>query len=162
MTVFKVLYVVIAILMIAFILLQRGAGAQQGGGFGAGASATVFGASGSANFLSRSTKWLSILFFGLSIAMAAMISHGSRRDISAARADAGVMSNYSETPTVGELPAGVGAATGAAQGETPVLDAPAEGEQAAPATAPVNMEAPVEPVPADAAEASKPVEGDSK
>jgi preprotein translocase subunit SecG len=99
MTVLKVLYVVVAILMTAFILLQRGAGAQQGGGFGTGASATVFGASGSANFLSKSTKWLAALFFGLSITMAAIISHGTKISTTTA-VDAGVMSNFSETPDV--------------------------------------------------------------
>ena len=52
----NVFYVLIAISMIVLILLQRGAGAQAGSGFGAGASGTVFGARGSANFLSSSTK----------------------------------------------------------------------------------------------------------
>ena len=51
----NVFYVLIAIAMIVLILLQRGAGAAAGSGFGGGASATVFGARGSANFLSRST-----------------------------------------------------------------------------------------------------------
>src|SRR6187549_287497 len=69
-TLLNVFYVLIAITMIVFILLQRGAGAQAGSGFGAGASGTVFGARGSANFLSSATKWLAVLFFGLSLFMA--------------------------------------------------------------------------------------------
>lgn len=137
MTVFKVLYVVIAIVMIAFILLQRGAGAQQGGGFGAGASATVFGASGSANFLSRSTKWLAALFFGLSIGMAAMISHGAKRD-DAERASR--MSGFAtETPATGEVPAAPGTETPAGT----VIEVPAVGgETPAAGTPPVGAEAP--------------------
>ena len=66
----NVVYVLLAIAMIAMILMQRGAGAQAGSGFGAGASATVFGSRGAGNFLSKSTKWLAILFFGISLFMA--------------------------------------------------------------------------------------------
>ena len=66
----NVVYVLIAISMIAMILMQRGAGAQAGSGFGGGASATVFGSRGASNFLSKSTKWLAIVFFGISLFMA--------------------------------------------------------------------------------------------
>ena len=69
-TILNVVYVLIAISIVALILLQRGAGAQAGSGFGAGASATVFGSRGSANFLSSMTKWLSVVFFALSLFMA--------------------------------------------------------------------------------------------
>src|SRR4029079_11013526 len=65
----NVFYVLIAVAMIVLILLQRGAGAAAGSGFGGGASATVFGARGSANFLSRSTAVLAALFFLLSLGM---------------------------------------------------------------------------------------------
>ena len=65
----NIFYVLIAIAMIVLILLQRGAGAAAGSGFGGGASATVFGARGSANFLSRSTAVLAGLFFLLSLGM---------------------------------------------------------------------------------------------
>lgn len=65
----NILYVLIAIAMTVLILLQRGAGAAAGSGFGGGASATVFGARGSANFLSRSTAVLAGLFFLLSLGM---------------------------------------------------------------------------------------------
>jgi preprotein translocase subunit SecG len=65
----NVFYVLIAVAMTVLILLQRGAGAAAGSGFGGGASATVFGARGSANFLSRSTAVLAALFFLLSLGM---------------------------------------------------------------------------------------------
>ncbi|BCT93483.1 hypothetical protein LYSHEL_25070 [Lysobacter helvus] len=74
-TILNVVYVLIAIAMIALILMQRGAGAQAGSGFGAGASATVFGSRGAGNFLSKSTKYLAILFFLISMGMAYMAVH---------------------------------------------------------------------------------------
>jgi preprotein translocase subunit SecG len=71
----NVFYVLIAVAMIVLILLQRGAGAAAGSGFGGGASATVFGARGSANFLSRSTAVLAGLFFLLSLGMGVYLGH---------------------------------------------------------------------------------------
>ena len=51
-------------------MLQKGKGADAGAGFGAGASGTVFGARGSANFLSRSTAVMAALFFASSMGLA--------------------------------------------------------------------------------------------
>lgn len=59
----------IAGLIIVFVLLQRGKGAETGAAFGAGASGTVFGARGSANFLSRVTAVLATLFFATSLVL---------------------------------------------------------------------------------------------
>jgi preprotein translocase subunit SecG len=75
----NVVYVLLAIGMIALILMQRGAGAQAGSGFGGGASATVFGSRGASNFLSKSTKWLAITFFAISLFMAWYATHNSAR-----------------------------------------------------------------------------------
>ena len=66
----NVLFVLVAISMVVLILMQRGSGAAAGSGFGGGASATVFGARGSASFLSKATKWLAIAFFIITLAMA--------------------------------------------------------------------------------------------
>lgn len=63
MTILLILQVLMAIALIALILVQRGRGADTGAAFGSGASSTVFGARGSASFLSRSTSILAILFF---------------------------------------------------------------------------------------------------
>ena len=71
----NVLFVLVAMSMIGLILMQRGAGAQAGSGFGAGASATVFGSRGASNFLSKSTKWLAVVFFGLTLFMAWYAKH---------------------------------------------------------------------------------------
>ena len=57
----------VALLIIVFVLLQRGKGAETGAAFGSGASGTVFGARGSANFLSRFTAVLAFLFFSTSL-----------------------------------------------------------------------------------------------
>ncbi|HZX79358.1 MAG TPA: preprotein translocase subunit SecG [Lysobacter sp.] len=74
----NIIYVLLAIGMIALILMQRGAGAQAGSGFGGGASGTVFGARGSANFLSKTTKWLAVAFFVLSLLISWNITRGAR------------------------------------------------------------------------------------
>jgi preprotein translocase subunit SecG len=65
-----VLHVVVALAIIGLVLLQHGKGADMGSGFGGGASGSLFGATGSANFLSRTTGVLAALFFILSLALA--------------------------------------------------------------------------------------------
>jgi len=65
-----VAHVVIALAIIGLVLLQHGKGADMGSGFGGGASGSLFGATGSANFLSRTTAVLAALFFILSLALA--------------------------------------------------------------------------------------------
>jgi len=65
-----VAHVVTALAIIGLVLLQHGKGADMGSGFGGGASSSLFGATGSANFLSRTTAVLATLFFLLSLALA--------------------------------------------------------------------------------------------
>jgi preprotein translocase subunit SecG len=65
-----VAHVGVALMIVGLVLLQRGKGAEAGTGFGAGASGTVFGARGSANFLSRATGVLATLFFITSLTLA--------------------------------------------------------------------------------------------
>jgi preprotein translocase subunit SecG len=65
-----VLHVLLALTIIGLVLLQHGKGADMGSGFGGGASGSLFGATGSANFLSRATAVLAALFFTLSLALA--------------------------------------------------------------------------------------------
>ena len=69
-TVLIVLHVMVALAIIGLVLLQHGKGADMGSGFGGGASGSLFGATGSANFLSRTTAVLAALFFLLSLALA--------------------------------------------------------------------------------------------
>jgi len=65
-----ILFVLVVVAMIAFILVQKGAGATAGSAFGSGASSTVFGAKGSGNFLTKTTMTLAFLFFAISMFMA--------------------------------------------------------------------------------------------
>jgi preprotein translocase subunit SecG len=134
---FKILlafYLVVAVAMIFFILMQRGAGAQAGSGFGSGASGTVFGASGAGNFLSISTKWLAVAFFGISIGMGVYVSHSSMRGPST---DLGVMSEAPKADAATDVPA---AAT-----DVPAAATPAQGEPAATSDVPVAVDAATAP-----------------
>ncbi|MDE3208822.1 MAG: preprotein translocase subunit SecG [Pseudomonadota bacterium] len=70
-----VIYVLVAVAIIALILLQHGKGADMGAAFGSGASGSVFGAAGSANFLSRATSVLAAIFFAISLTLAWMSAH---------------------------------------------------------------------------------------
>lgn len=117
----NVIYVLIAIAMIALILMQRGAGAQAGSGFGAGASGTVFGSRGASNFLSKSTKWLAIAFFAISLFMAWNASRGSISGTPAAGEEKGLMS---QVPAVPAAPTG-NATVPAAPVTAPATTAPA-------------------------------------
>ena len=72
-----VIYLLISIALIGFILLQQGKGADAGASFGGGASGTIFGSAGSANFLSRTTAILAIAFFSISIVIGNINSHRS-------------------------------------------------------------------------------------
>ena len=112
----NVVYALLAIAMIAMILMQRGAGAQAGSGFGAGASATVFGSRGASNFLSKSTKWLAIAFFGISMFMAWHATHSAAPG--PVQQDLGVMGQVPVAPQ--KAPAGT-----ATVPAVPVQQAPA-------------------------------------
>jgi preprotein translocase subunit SecG len=74
-TLTTVFHVLLAAGIVGLVLLQRGKGADAGAGFGAGASGTVFGARGSASFLSRMTATLAMLFIATSLALAYMGSN---------------------------------------------------------------------------------------
>lgn len=73
-----ILQVVLAIVIIGLILLQKGKGASEGatfGGAGGGGASSVFGASGSSNFLSKTTAILATCFFLNSLALAYLAGH---------------------------------------------------------------------------------------
>ncbi|HGM5528239.1 TPA: preprotein translocase subunit SecG [Stenotrophomonas maltophilia] len=127
MLILNVVYVLVAVAMIALILMQRGSGAAAGSGFGAGASGTVFGARGASNFLSKSTKWLAVVFFGISLFMAWYAGRGSRP---AADQDLGLMSApaaVAPAAPAGELPA-VPKADAVPAAPVPAANVPAQAE----------------------------------
>ncbi|MFT3856350.1 MAG: preprotein translocase subunit SecG [Aquabacterium sp.] len=70
MTVVLLLQVLSALAMIGLVLVQHGKGADMGASFGSGASGSLFGATGSANFLSRSTAIAATVFFSSTLALA--------------------------------------------------------------------------------------------
>lgn len=134
-----VVQVVSALAIIGLVLLQHGKGADMGAAFGSGASGSLFGASGSSNFLSKSTAVAAAIFFASTLALA---SFGSQR--SSVAPGGGVMERMAApakgvpatttqvpatAPTAG-VPtaptAGVPAAPGAAAPGTDVPPGPAE------------------------------------
>ena len=70
-----VVHVVLALGIITLVLLQKGAGANAGAVLGGGGAGSVFGASGSSNFLSKTTAILATAFFINSLVLAYMASH---------------------------------------------------------------------------------------
>jgi preprotein translocase subunit SecG len=69
-TIILTVQMISAIAMIGLILVQHGKGADMGAAFGSGGSGSLFGASGSANFLSRTTAVLATVFFVCTLALA--------------------------------------------------------------------------------------------
>nr|WP_216661817.1 preprotein translocase subunit SecG [Niveibacterium sp. COAC-50] len=68
-------HVLVGVAVIGLVLVQHGKGADMGASFGGGASGSLFGASGSANFLSRTTAVLATVFFVTSLALTYLASH---------------------------------------------------------------------------------------
>ena len=110
-----VLQILAALAMIGLVLIQHGKGADMGASFGSGASGSLFGATGSANFLSRSTAVCAGLFFCSTLALAYFSNDR-------AHAPAG---SVLDAPTTSAPAASAAAATGAAliPGATGVMSA---------------------------------------
>jgi preprotein translocase subunit SecG len=132
-TIVLVIHVLIGAMIVGLVLVQRGKGADAGAGFGAGASGTVFGARGSANFLSRSTGVLALLFFCTSLGLAYL---GTQKEAPKSLLDAAEPAQLPGTsaPVVGPTDK-------PAAGELPALPAAQPTQPAAPAL-------PGQPVPA--------------
>ncbi|HSV61558.1 MAG TPA: preprotein translocase subunit SecG [Variovorax sp.] len=104
-----------ALAMIGLILIQHGKGADMGAAFGSGSAGSLFGASGSANFLSRTTAVLAAVFFGCTLALA-YLSH--------ARPASGGGSLLERAATQ-QAPAAPAAPAGGSASEIPAAAAPA-------------------------------------
>ena len=138
-TLLIVVQVVSAIGIIVLVLLQHGKGADMGAAFGGGASGSLFGATGSANFLSRSTAAVATVFFVATLGLA-YSGTAVRRP---APDSGGVMSVPQGTPSApipkdipspasqipGSAPAGNSPAAPAATSATPSAPAPAKSDQ---------------------------------
>lgn len=74
-TIVWVIHLLTAIVLIGLVLMQHGKGADMGAAFGSGSAGSLFGSSGSANFLSRSTGIAAAVFFVTSLTLTYMYSH---------------------------------------------------------------------------------------
>ena len=115
-TLVLIIHVIAALGIIGLVLLQHGKGADVGAAFGSGASGSLFGATGSANFLSRATAVLAAVFFVTSLGLAYLASHRTLEG-------GGVMDAVKEVPAGKDVPP---ATNPASKG---VPDKPAEGNQ---------------------------------
>jgi preprotein translocase subunit SecG len=118
-----VFHVLAALAIVGLVLLQHGKGADVGAAFGSGASGSLFGASGSANFLSRATGVLALVFFLTSLTLTYLSSRRSD--------DRGVMADQPATRSVpGQVPAQTPAPAPAPGRAAPAPAAPVEGGRA--------------------------------
>jgi preprotein translocase subunit SecG len=97
-TLILIVDVIVALCIIGLVLLQHGKGADVGASFGSGASGSLFGASGSANFLSRTTAALAVVFFLTTFALAYLVTHRPRTG-------GGVIDTIKEQPAQQQVPA---------------------------------------------------------
>ena len=117
-TIILFVHVLAAVGVIAMIMLQQGKGAETGASFGAGASQTVFGSQGSANFLSRTTAILATIFFITSIGLAMFA-----RQKADAVFDAGLPSvQIEQSAPVNDAPFSVDAVENTTETDAPVLE----------------------------------------
>ncbi len=70
-----VVHVITAVVLVVLVLMQHGKGADMGAAFGTGSAGSLFGSSGSANFLSRSTAVAATVFFITSLSLTYLYSH---------------------------------------------------------------------------------------
>ena len=98
-----------ALVMIGLVLVQHGKGADMGASFGSGASGSLFGATGSANFLSRSTAVCAALFFVCTLALA-YLSNDRGRGPSESVLDRPAITAPAASGAAGQVPAGTASA----------------------------------------------------
>ena len=111
-------HVIAAIGVIGLVLLQHGKGADMGAAFGSGSSGSLFGSSGSANFLSRTTAVLAAVFFLTSMGLTYVTSHKPQQ--------ASVMDSHKTEQPATPSPGAAPAAT-----DKPAESAPADGSSKA-------------------------------
>ncbi|MCC7039564.1 MAG: preprotein translocase subunit SecG [Burkholderiales bacterium] len=121
-------HLLVALVVCGLVLLQHGKGADMGAAFGSGSSGSVFGAAGSANFLSRSTAILAAIFFASSLALTYLGTLHTRGNV-----QDGVMSTMpaAPAPKASDVPVPSTVPATPASGTAP---APATGTPPAPAS----------------------------
>lgn len=125
-----------ALAMIGLVLIQHGKGADMGASFGSGASGSLFGATGSANFLSRSTAACATVFFICTLALAYIGTAGRTGGAGGSVLDRPAAAQpVSGASAPAPAPTGAGAIPTAAPVEAPAASAPVAASAAAPALA---------------------------
>jgi preprotein translocase subunit SecG len=116
LSVVLVLQMLTALVMIGLVLIQHGKGADMGASFGSGASGSLFGASGSANFLSRSTAVCAALFFICTLALAYYGNERARPSEGSSVLDrpgaAAPAASAASLPAAGQIPGAAPVASG--------------------------------------------------
>ena len=97
-TLLWIVQIISAVTIVVLVLLQQGKGADAGATFGSGGSSSLFGASGSANFLSRTTAIFAVIFFMTTLALVVASSKGKVGDL-------GVMANAGKITASAAKPA---------------------------------------------------------
>lgn len=120
MNVVLVVQIVTALAMIGLVLIQHGKGADMGASFGSGSSGSLFGATGSANFLSRSTAVCAAIFFCCTLALA---YNANAR--SGASTGTSILDRAGTAPAAASAPASSGPAGAVIPGAAPAASAPA-------------------------------------
>jgi preprotein translocase subunit SecG len=93
-----------AIVMIGLVLVQHGKGADMGASFGSGASGSLFGATGSANFLSRSTAVCATVFFVCTLILAYLGNVGGTPRQGTSVLERGAAASVPAAPAPGQIP----------------------------------------------------------
>ena len=114
-----VIHVLAALSIIGLVLLQHGKGADVGAAFGSGASGSLFGASGSANFLSRATAILAVVFFLTSLGLTVFSTRKTGDKGVMATPPAPAQSVPGQTPNPSAPPSKPAPADGSKAGEVP-------------------------------------------
>ena len=117
-----VIHLLVAIAVCGFVLLQHGKGADMGAAFGSGASGSLFGAAGSANFLSRTTGVLATVFFLSSLGLTWF---GTTKVGPKSVIEGGVMEQQAPAPKATDLPPVPAGAVPGGQAEPAKSAAPA-------------------------------------
>ncbi len=139
MTLILAVQLLSALVMIGLVLIQHGKGADMGASFGSGASGSLFGATGSANFLSRATAVCATVFFLCTLALTYM---GTRSNATRSQSGSSVL----DRPAIAASAPATGAIPGAIPGAAPVVQpAPAAASAAAAAGVPAPMATPSTP-----------------
>jgi len=79
-TIVWVMHVLTAVVLVGLVLMQHGKGADMGAAFGTGSAGSLFGSSGSANFLSRSTAVAATIFFITSLSLTYIYAHPAQQE----------------------------------------------------------------------------------